>query len=195
MSHRNQYKYALKGVHVLDLVSRVLTSLASRCVTRVLRWSMVSCMAFTLRRSVSLSLCSMAFSWYRSLKPSEPSSHATRFPCTDIKTISMNTTNILGGKDTCYDQKTWRVILDMWYCSPTKHKTIVWALQAAIVLFWMINTERILLLKARTQSHYLIQSVARRHHYLHQSNTPLLPDSSHIASLITTSRSARSPSL
>lgn len=72
-----------KGTHVLDLVSSVLTSLASRCVTRVLRWSMVSCMALTRRRSVSFSLCSMAFSWYRSLKPSEPSSQATRFPCSE----------------------------------------------------------------------------------------------------------------
>lgn len=62
------------------LVSSRLTPLVSSWVTRVLRWSMVSCMALTRIRSVSFSFWSIEFSWNRSLKPSDPSSQATRFP-------------------------------------------------------------------------------------------------------------------
>lgn len=67
------------------LVSSRLTSLVRSWVTLALRWSMVSCMAFTRMRMLSFSLCSMEFSWNMSLKPSEPSSPATRFPCREVE--------------------------------------------------------------------------------------------------------------
>lgn len=57
-----------------------LASWLIKWVTRMLIASMASCMAFTRIRKVVFSFCNMAFSWQRSLQPSEPSSPITRLP-------------------------------------------------------------------------------------------------------------------
>lgn len=137
---------------------------------------MVSCMAFTLRRSVSLSLCNIAFSWYRSLKPSEPSSPATRFPCAEKQNSQHDRDpehqKHFKDKDNTRSLTTWKTeqILNPHSCiylmlqsNQTQCYCLKWvglsvALQATIVIFWMSNAEKILLFTLRTESHCLIQS-------------------------------------